>query len=232
MLLIHGFTGSPTEMRLLGDYLHERGLTVAGPLLPGHGTSVEELARTRWRQWIDHAEEALAGLQRRCETVFVGGLSMGSLLALHLGAGFPELAGLVCYSPALRLATPWIRLAPLAGRVLPWFGGPRHVDLVNPEVQGRVWNYGRAPLRGVAELLPLMHHTNRLLSRVRPDLLVIQSTGDRVIHPRSGPSIVDGVASRHKELLWLHHSGHNIGVEGEWTTVAARTWDFVRERVS
>jgi hypothetical protein len=44
---IHGFTGSPAEMRLLDHYLHERGLTVAAPLLPGHGARPAALNRQR-----------------------------------------------------------------------------------------------------------------------------------------------------------------------------------------
>ena len=53
VLLIHGFTGAPTEMRLLADDLHWRGMTVSAPLLPGHGTSVEEMNRSRWQEWTD-----------------------------------------------------------------------------------------------------------------------------------------------------------------------------------
>ncbi len=95
VLLIHGFTGSPPEMRLVGDYLHQRGFTVSGPLLPGHGTTVEDMNRCQWTDWTNHVEKALADLQARCETVFVGGLSMGSLLTLYLAAHHPELHGAI-----------------------------------------------------------------------------------------------------------------------------------------
>ena len=63
-LLIHGFTGSPPEMRLVGQYLHERGLTVSAPLLPGHGTSADDLNRCRWSDWTGRAQAALAELRR------------------------------------------------------------------------------------------------------------------------------------------------------------------------
>lgn len=49
--LIHGFTGSPTETRLVGDYLNQRGITVSAPRLPGHGVTVDELNRCRWTDW-------------------------------------------------------------------------------------------------------------------------------------------------------------------------------------
>ena len=59
VLLIHGCTGSPTEMRWTGDYLHALGLTVSGPLLPGHGAKLEEMNRCRWTDWTCHIEAAL-----------------------------------------------------------------------------------------------------------------------------------------------------------------------------
>jgi carboxylesterase len=54
-------------MRLLGDYLHQRGLTVSAPLLPGHGTSVQDMNRCKWRDWVGHAGEKLADLRARCD---------------------------------------------------------------------------------------------------------------------------------------------------------------------
>jgi len=232
VLLLHGFTGAPPEMRLIGDYLHERGLTVSGPRLPGHGTSPEDLNTRRWPEWTGCAEEALAALEPRCERVFVGGLSMGSLLTLYLGSEHPELAGLVCYSPALKLSAPLIHLAPLASRVLTTFGGRRADDLVDPEARARVWCYDRRPVRASAELLFLIREVRDRLPRVEQDLLVIQSTGDRAIHRRAGPLVLEGVASADKELVWLHHSGHNLCVDGEWVTAAERTWRFVEQRSS
>ena len=74
VLLVHGFTGSPPEMRLIGDHLHQRGFTVSGPLLPGHGTTVEDMNRCRWTDWTDHVEQSLADLQARCKRLTRFGL--------------------------------------------------------------------------------------------------------------------------------------------------------------
>ncbi|MFN2222790.1 MAG: alpha/beta hydrolase, partial [Candidatus Promineifilaceae bacterium] len=69
VLLIHGLTGSAAEMRPIGAFLNERGLTVMAPLLPGHGTRVEDLNQVKWTDWTAAAEEALAELQARCSKV-------------------------------------------------------------------------------------------------------------------------------------------------------------------
>lgn len=74
LLLIHGFTGSPTEMRLVGESLNQRGITVSAPCLPGHGTTLDDLNQRQWRDWSSHVAQEAANLQSRCETVFVGGL--------------------------------------------------------------------------------------------------------------------------------------------------------------
>src|SRR5688572_31852904 len=99
VLLIHGFTASPTQLRLVGNDLHQRGLTVSAPLLPGHGTSIADLSKQRWQNWVGHVELALAGLKTRCSTVFVAGISLGSLLTLYLAAQHADLKGIILYSP-------------------------------------------------------------------------------------------------------------------------------------
>ena len=226
-LLIHGFTGAPPEMRLLGEALAESGMTVSAPRLPGHGTTPEDLNQRRWQEWVDEAEAAYDRLQARCDTVVVGGLSMGSLLALELGARHPEIAALMAYSPALRIATRLILATPWIKHLVRAWPKPRRTDLVDPEAEARAWCYDRRPVAATAELLALQRWVRGRLDRIRQPLLLVQSTGDATIHPDNGPTLQAGVASEHVELRWLHHSGHNILVDGEWPTVARWTGEFL-----
>ncbi|HXF61486.1 MAG TPA: alpha/beta fold hydrolase, partial [Caldilineaceae bacterium] len=113
IMLMHGFTGSPSEMSLIGPYLQQRGLTVSVPLLPGHGTTPADLNRQRLEDWVAHVQTALADLQRQCQVVFLGGLSFGALLALYMAAEQPQIAGVVLYSPALLIADKRSYLVPL-----------------------------------------------------------------------------------------------------------------------
>lgn len=103
ILLIHGMSSSPTELRFIGDYLHQRGLTVSAPLLPGHGTTIDDLHRQRWQEWTHHVETAFADVKRRCDSVFVAGISLGSLLTLYLAAHNPDLAGAIVFSPLVKM---------------------------------------------------------------------------------------------------------------------------------
>jgi len=80
-------------------YLHERGYTMSGPLLPGHNTSPQDLNRQKWHHWTSAVEQAYQELQSKCDRVFVCGESMGGLLTLHCASHHPEIAGIVIYSP-------------------------------------------------------------------------------------------------------------------------------------
>jgi carboxylesterase len=226
VLLIHGFTGSPPEMRLVGDYLHQRGFTVCGPLLPGHGTTLEDLNQRRWSEWTSHVDGALADLQARCQAVFVGGLSMGAVLTLYLAAHHPELAGAIAYSPAVMLADRRTYLVSVLKYLIRQVPKPED-DLTDPQAKARLWSYDAYPTAPAHELMKLTAQVKRLLPQVRCPLLIIYSTADRAIHPRSAPCTYERVGSRDKELVTLHNSGHVITVDREWEFVAQKTYQFI-----
>ncbi len=230
VLLIHGFTGSPPEMRLVGDYLHQRGLTVAGPLLPGHGTSVEDMNRSKWTEWTEHVEGALAALQDRCETVFVGGLSMGSVLTLYLAAHHPELPGAILYAPAVWPADRLLYLTPVLKYVIPVKPKSGDSDLTDPEAERRLWSYEKNPAFAAHEFLKLLRHVRQRLPRVTCPMLIIHSTLDQAIHPDSARRTYERIGSPDKKLLALHNSGHCITVDSEWETVARKTYAFITAR--
>ncbi len=175
-LLLHGFTGSPPEMRLLGEFLNRRGVTVSAPLLAGHGTTPEALSHTRWQDWVASAEEAWEALRQSCTAIVVGGLSMGAVLACHMAALHPEAAGLVVYSPAIRLANPWLGLTPaLCWAVKQWPKGTGD-DLTDPQARQRTWHYSTYPTAGLNELRKLQHVVRRELGHIRVPALVLYSS--------------------------------------------------------
>jgi carboxylesterase len=89
ILLSHGYTATTAEVRPVAQLLHTRGFTVAGPLLPGHGTDPLEMIRYRWQDWAVALEQSYRELAQRCDTVFIGGESMGGLLSLYLANKYP-----------------------------------------------------------------------------------------------------------------------------------------------
>ncbi|HRW06932.1 MAG TPA: alpha/beta fold hydrolase [Caldilineaceae bacterium] len=226
ILLIHGFTGSASEFALLGPYLHERGLTVAVPLLPGHGTTPADLNRKRRQDWVDHAEHALLDLQTDCRVVFVAGLSMGALLAFELAIRHPELAGVIAYGPATAVTDPRANFVAFLKYLTATLAKP--VDLWHdPTAADRFSGYPVYPTAAAHEFLKLMRTTRRKLQQVTCPLLIIDTAGDTVTTAGIGQTTYDEVGSTEKELLTLQRSGHILTLDAEWERVAAVTWHFV-----
>lgn len=233
VLLIHGYTGSVAETRPMGEYLVAQGFDVRCPLLPGHGTTVEDLTHIRWQQWTDRVADSLGELVRQCDTVFVGGLSLGSLLTLWLGARHAEIAGLIVMAPAIKLQN----------RLLPLTLGLRHLlkynpfgpigddDLGDPEAIDRIWCYDQTPMWGAGELYLLQRQVLRLLPAIRQPILIFQGRRDAQVDPRAAQILYDTIGSTDKRVIWLENSGHNLLVDGEREFVWAQSYAWILERI-
>lgn len=230
-LLIHGFTGSPSEMRLLGDHLNRCGLTISAPLLPGHGTQVEDLNHKRWREWLDHIVRTYAELASRCELVFVGGESLGALLTLQLASRQPNLTGAILLSPAIKVTNPLRHLVPLLKYVVPKVSKSEDF-FIDPTAKERLWAYDYTPTSAAHEVLKLIRKTKRTLARVTCPVLVMHSTKDPEIHPTSARFVYDRISSEEKQLIHFHNSGHVLALDMEWQAVAENTCQFILEHVS
>jgi len=233
-LLIHGFTGSPAEMRGMGEYLAERGLTVCGPLLAGHGLTVNDLAETKWPDWYASVEEAYQGLTSRCESIFVAGLSLGSLLAVHLATRLP-VAGVILLSPATWLRDWRMLLIPLARRFVKYVPNEandrRHTDLKDPDAHQRLWFYDEYSVEAAYQLQILQGIVRSELAELQAPTLIVFSTQDRSIAIRAGPDTYKRIAARDKKLLILRNSGHVITVDGEREQVFEATYKWMMERI-
>jgi carboxylesterase len=232
-LLIHGFTGAPPEMRPLGEYLAARGLTVSGPLLAGHGTHCRDLAKTTWQDWYASAETAYEGLRRECAQVFVGGLSLGSLLALRLAALRP-VDGVIPYAPAL-IALDWrVKFVRPLRHVMRWVPKeePQDADLTDPEASKMLWSYDVNPGEAVYQVALLQKDVRRLLPSITAPILIFHSTRDGAIRPECGELTYNSVASAAKELVLLHNSGHCVTVDSEREFVWRKTHEWIATRAS
>ena len=159
VLLIHGFTACPTEMRPIGDFLHSQGYDVYSVLLAGHGTSPEDLQTKKWSDWWDSAKEAFDAMPK-CD--FVIGFSMGALLAARLAVEYPKkLKGLVLISTYLNIKPKIINyltfLFPLIKRIKPFISKSPETEQFFKE--NHLISYMKYPMSAVDESLKLVKYT-------------------------------------------------------------------------
>lgn len=219
VLLLHGLTATTVEMRRLGEAIHRQGYTVAGPLLPGHGTSPEDLATKKWQNWFACAADAYQGLALNCSRIFVGGESMGGLLTLYLAAQQPEIAGIMLYAPAIKVKH--IRWAQYLAYARP-FPAKKSVNLE------MLWQgYYVNPLRAAAELYRLQRVVLPRLPKIETPALILQGRLDQTIEPSGAQLIYDCLGSQRKELVWLDQSTHVLVLDREFDRVAQLTLDFL-----
>jgi len=225
-LLIHGFSGSPPEMRPMGEYLAQQGLTVLGVRLAGHGTTPEDMARTGWRDWVASAEEGLRELQGRCDPVFLAGLSMGGVIALHLATRHP-VAGVVTMSAPAYIADWRFRLLPLVQPFVRWITSGGESDLTDSEAQNRFSAYSRLPTSALVSLRQLLRLVRQELGQVRVPVLIMQGERDRTIPHDSAQILFDSLGTTDKEIVWWPNSGHAITIDSEREAVWARAHAFI-----
>jgi carboxylesterase len=228
VLLLHGFTATPVEMKLIGQFLSERGYTVSGPLLPGHGTSVDEINACSWCDWVKHAERGYAELTERCERVFVGGESLGGLLSLYLGSTHHEIAGLILYAPAVRIASPFIHLSPLFKYLVKRLPKRRPENDPDSVVNQRWSGYTVDPVPAVAQVLPLQREVRRRLRLIEQPIIVFQGRLDTTLKHSGAEEVLATVQSADKELVWLEGSSHCIVLDVEWEDAAEKTLAFIQ----
>ncbi len=226
VLLCHGLTATTAEVRLLAHSLHARGYTVAGPLLPGHGTTPEDCNRYTWHDWYLTLDQAYQQLAQSCAGVVIGGESAGALLTLHLAAQHPEAAAVLCYAPALRL-----KLAPFQVFLLS-VCAPFIASVPKPPSQDdNPWQgYAVQPLKAALQLRRLQKVVKSELHGIAQPILVMQGCLDPTVHPQSPQLIYDRVASAVKQLHWLEHSTHCVILDRQRDLAASLTIDFL-ERV-
>ncbi len=217
-LLIHGFAGTPPEMRGMGEFLAAGGYDVMGPLLAGHGLTPQAMALTRWPDWVRSAEAALAALRQDCSDVFVGGQSLGATLALHLAATHPEVRGVITMgamgSPAY--FRDW-RIKAIRGLkyVLRWHVPADEPDLGDPTALRLLHSYARRPTVCIESLMQLLGVVDRELPQVRAPALIMHGRGDRTVDVANAPHILERIGSTDKQLIWFERSGHAITVDLE-----------------
>jgi carboxylesterase len=225
-LCLHGLTGTPYEVRPLGEALSQAGIRAVGPALPGHNETPQSLARVRYQQWLEAAREQLQWLRDQHDVVFVVGLSMGGLLTLAL-ASEERVDGAVTVGTPLRLSQPLATFMPLLKYLVPLARKREGSNICDPAARLRHPSYEVMPLAAVRQLQHLQRLVRGALGRVTAPLLVAHGAHDATADPADSKEIFDRVASREREYLILEDSAHVVPVDRDGPRLAAATVGFL-----
>lgn len=229
VLLTHGFTGSCGHMRPLGEYLNRCGYTVCGILLPGHGTSIQDMRSSGWKQWLDAEMTALADLKRKYPYVSVSGLSMGGCLSL-IAAGRESVTACIPISAPMKTLQKFTFLAPVLALFKPeimWEkGAVNDKTFLDPEFNV---GYAGMPTARVGDLNRLMKMARESLGRIRCPVLAIQSHGDETISRDSSDIICREAASAVKKQLWLEEVPHVCTISREKDHIGQEICAFLKK---
>jgi carboxylesterase len=225
VLVLHGFTGNPQSLRGLAEAFAVAGFAVELPLLPGHGTSVEDMIATDWSHWSAAAEAAYDELAARVDKVVVAGLSMGGSLTVWLASRHPEIAGIVCVNTALSVPAEMQTAVEemLAGGVdrIPAIGG----DVADPAGQEKA--YDATPLAPLLTLAAAADELRDDLGKVACPVLILTSPQDHVVEPVNSDLLAEGVAGP-VERVTLERSYHVATLDYDKDLINERAVEFAR----
>ncbi|RLB92959.1 MAG: EstA protein [Deltaproteobacteria bacterium] len=214
ILLIHGYMAAPEEMKAFAQYLHEKSFTIYAPRLKGHGTAPEDLAKTKFEEWIESVEEAFVVLKHSCKEIIVGGFSTGAGLALELSTRVDDIKAVFAVAPPMRLQDFGSYFVPAIDT---WNAMIKtiHLDAIakefienhpeNPHI-----NYVRNPIAGIRQLEKLMEHLEPKLKTINKPVLVVQSRKDPVVDPKGTLKLFDRLGSDIKEYYLFDYDRHGI----------------------
>ncbi|MDQ2806787.1 MAG: alpha/beta fold hydrolase [Chloroflexota bacterium] len=228
-LLLHGLSSSPATMRDMGVALAAQGLTVAAPLLAGHGTTPEQLRGKTWPDWLASADAGLAALRAHgCRRLFIAGHSLGGALTLALAARDPlAYAGIILMSaviwipPLLRVPLGWV------GESLPYLR-KGFSDIADPAARARDLTYDRVPVTTALTLIDLLAQVRAGLPRVAAPTLILYARRDHIVPSMNSMYIYSHIAAHEKRLAVLHRSFHGITVDYDREQVWAATAAFIQ----
>jgi carboxylesterase len=226
VLVLHGFTGNPQSMRPLAEALAAAGFTVELPRLPGHGTSVEDMATTRWEDWSAAAEAAYLELAARCDKVMVAALSMGGTLAVWLATRRHEIAGLALINPVVEpldeSITDFARdLADKGEAMMPGVGS----DIADPDQHELA--YEQTPVVCLLSLDSAIQELTVALPEVTMPTLLMNAPQDHVVPP-SNSEMFAALVRGPVERVSLDRSYHVATLDYDRDLIQERVVEFAR----
>lgn len=251
ILLIHGLTGTPNEMRSIAKSCHKLGYSVIAAQLAGHCGTMEDLVETQWEDWYESILDASEKLKQHTDEIFVIGLSMGSLLALKY-ASENKVSGVICYSPTFKFdgwSIPlWSKaLAPIVLPIvsklnifkLSAFDEAEPYGIKNEQLRIRILEAMKSndsskaglpgnPWHSLYQMQRLSRNVRKNLKNIIAPTLCLHAFEDDIAHRKNSQLIYDHVSGP-KQLIWLYESYHMITIDNDRKQVIDESLKFIQQ---
>lgn len=212
-ILIHGFTGSPYDLKELAKFLAAKGISVKAPLLAGHGRIWNDLEKCTCFDWWESVNQEMKWAEGKFDNIFIIGYSFGANLAMDMAARYAEkVNGVVSLGVSVFLRKDFL----IRKIAMPIFHSffkkyrKRYIKgdyLIEYEDSGCYANVPTLSLREFYRFIK--YYTKRELKKMKSPILIIHSKDDKITHPRSSQYVYDRIGSEKKELLFLDEINHN-----------------------
>ncbi len=243
VMLFHGLTGSPYELKKYAKFLYDKGFDVFCYCLPGHGSHRIDIYNVKEKDWRKFANKRYKELRPRYADFFVGGLCLGAVLALNLAVENKDITGLICLSTTLFLdgwTIPFYNfLMPLGLytilRYYYTFPEREPYGIKNEKVRNAVSklmskntvamdNY---PLSSIYELLLLSKGVQKNIKKIFAPALIVHSLEDDLTSTKSAKFVFNNISSFYKEYMELKDSYHLVLYDNEKEKVYNKTMEFI-----
>ena len=212
VLLLHGFTGSSADVRMLGRYLEKHGYTSLAPHYKGHGVPPEELIATNPEDWWQDVKNGYNELkQAGYDEIAVAGLSLGGVFSLKLALEQP-VKGVVTMCAPMKMRTTDIMFEGVIDYAKQY---KIQQGKSEQEIELEIKAIKQQGMASLPDLQQLIHEVRQSIDLLYAPILIIQSRHDQVINPDSANIIYNSVESIQKEIRWFEQSGHVITLDKE-----------------
>ena len=230
VLVIHGFTGSPVSIAPWAKFLNKSGYTVSAPLLPGHGSSWQQMNQTTWQDWYEQVEKSFLELKQSCDRVFIAGFSMGAALALRLcQIRGSEVEGLIVLNPSVHDRRWFMKYVPVLKFLIASVAkGATDIAAPNPPVHA----YDRTPLKALDSLRKLWALVERDLYLIDLPIMVAYSVNDHAVDPENAMTVIDNVFSVDIREVAFENSFHNVALDFDVEQLNIESKIFIEDVLS
>lgn len=248
VLLFHGLTGSPFEMKKYGEFLFRNGYDVFCYSFPGHGYRINEIETVTWQDWCEFAQNKYNNLRKNYNQFFVSGLCLGAAMTVYLAEHNKDITGIIALSTTLFLdgfCIPWtISLLPFALSTIVrfYFTFPeddcfgiknertrKSLAKITAKADIGMDNY---PLNCVGGLLKLSKNVRQNLKKVTCPVLCIHSKFDNLSSTKSAKIVLNGISSKIKQYVELNDSYHMVLYDNEKEFVMNTVKEFLNKLAS